>query len=291
MPHPKLKLFRTCMLGLKCEFADTFSQVSRLIWQELVDLRIDAASKVHRTRLSACFSINRRSPDADHCPVGWSVLQCVGNQPELGPVFARDDSMMRLIPIEDEVALVSLCHEISVHENGNSTRRADLHARGMDKLPTRSWETIFGRVNSFTGALVFVIAHIQFNRKSAADVHSIDVVIRTNRAHNLVIERTIMTVCKPDDGWKLAQRPLWRRGLPLAGNHALQRFPLGGTSAAAETRRAIMETPAPDSDVSGKLMKRFVPGAARKERAPSKKTKPRVRWTKPESTAGPEVIA
>src|SRR5580704_10116690 len=82
----------------------------------------------------------------------------------------------------------------------------------MDWLPSRARETIFGGVNSVARTLVFVIPNIELNRKSAAEIHPVDIVVSPDCAHHLRLERTIFTVRKADAGWKFAQRPTRRSG-------------------------------------------------------------------------------
>src|SRR5580704_18650956 len=84
----------------------------------------------------------------------------------------------------------------------------------MDWFPSGAGKTILGRVNSVARTLVFVIADIQLNRKRAAEIHSVDIVIRTDCAHDLHFERTILAVGKADVGRKFTQRPMRRGGDP-----------------------------------------------------------------------------
>jgi hypothetical protein len=64
----------------------------------------------------------------------------------------------------------------------------------MDGLPTGPRKTVFGRVYFVPGTLVFVIADIKLNRRRTAEIHSVDVVVRTDCAHDLRLERAILTV-------------------------------------------------------------------------------------------------
>src|SRR5208282_592412 len=75
-------------------FTGAFVQASRSPWQELIDLWIDALRELHGAGLGGLFSVSCGSPDANHRSVGWSVLQTIGNQQELFPVFTRDDPSM-----------------------------------------------------------------------------------------------------------------------------------------------------------------------------------------------------
>src|SRR6202030_1156821 len=153
------------------------------IWQEFLNLRIDTVREIHGARLSARLSIGSGCPDADHSPIGRSVLQSVGNQQELRNVFAGNDSSMRLIPVEDHILPRSLGHQISIYKNGNSALGTDLNTTGMDWAPSGARKKIFGRVNSVSGPLVFVIADIELNRRCTAEIHSIDIFIRTDCTH------------------------------------------------------------------------------------------------------------
>jgi hypothetical protein len=63
-------------------------------------------------------------------------------------------------------------------------------------------------VNSVTGALIFVIPNVEFNRGRAANINSVDIIIRTDRLHHLLLEGALHTVRKADSGRKFMQRPL-----------------------------------------------------------------------------------
>jgi hypothetical protein len=64
----------------------------------------------------------------------------------------------------------------------------------MDWFPPGARKTILGRVNPVTGALILVIANIEFNRRGASEIHPVDIIIRTDGLHDLILVRTILTV-------------------------------------------------------------------------------------------------
>jgi hypothetical protein len=64
----------------------------------------------------------------------------------------------------------------------------------MDWLPPGARKTILGRVNPVTGALIFVIANIEFNRRGASEIHPVDIVIRTDCLHDLILVRAVHAV-------------------------------------------------------------------------------------------------
>jgi hypothetical protein len=64
----------------------------------------------------------------------------------------------------------------------------------MDWLPSGPRKAIFGRVNSVSGALIFVISNVEFDGKGASEIHPIDIVISTDCLDDLLLERTILTM-------------------------------------------------------------------------------------------------
>jgi hypothetical protein len=120
---------------------------------------------------------------------------------------------MGLIPIEDHIPPRALRHQISVHKNGNSPLKTDLNTSGVDWFPSGTRKAIFGRVDFVARALILVITNIEFNRKRASEINSVDIVVYPDGLHDWLIKRTILAAGKPYSRRKFSQRPLQPPGL------------------------------------------------------------------------------
>ena len=81
----------------------------------------------------------------------------------------------------------------------------------MDGFPSAAREAVFGRMDPVTGTLIFVVADVEFDRRCYPGIHSIDVIIRSNRFHHLRLVRKILAVPQGDSGRKFTQRPMHLR--------------------------------------------------------------------------------
>ena len=166
------------------------------------------AGEVRRTCSRAFFPIRCCGPNAHHCAVGASVPQPVDNQPVLCPVFARNNAPACLIPIKNHVSVRALLHQIFVHKHGTAIRGANLDLRGAHGFPSAAWKAVLGRMDPLTGTLIFVVANVEFDRRCSSGIHSIDVIIRSDRFHNFSLVRKILAVPQGDSGRKVTQRPM-----------------------------------------------------------------------------------
>ena len=148
----------------------------RSIRQEFGDLRINAPSEVRRTRLCALFSVLCCGPDAYHCAVRTSVSHAVRDEPELCPVFARDDASVCLIPIENQIPALPFLDYVFIHQD-RLIGRTNLEASGTDRFPSRTRQTVLWGMDDITGTLILVIADVEFDRTTVAKIFSVGVII------------------------------------------------------------------------------------------------------------------
>src|ERR1700737_9706 len=163
--------------------------------------------EVRGTRSRALFSIGCSSPNANHCAVGASVPQPIDNQPVFCPVFACNNASAGLIPIEDHIPVRALLHQIFVHKYGTAFCRTNLDLRGADWFPSAAREAVLGRMDPVTGTLILVVADVKLDWRCSSGIHSIDVIICSDRFHDLSLVRMILAVPQADSRRELTQRP------------------------------------------------------------------------------------
>lgn len=92
--------------------------------------------------------------DPNQGRIGAVVPNGIGNEVETGGVFARDHTVARLVPIQDQALLITFGDYVAIDRDGVGTpRNSDGDNVGGRGQPTRTWDAILGRVRRGTCTL------------------------------------------------------------------------------------------------------------------------------------------
>src|SRR5215470_686541 len=77
----------------------------------------------------------------------------IGNEKNLGPIFAGRDPAMRLIPIEHEIPVISVSNNIAVNRYRCAVWPDNRNAIRLDRRPAGPREAVLWRMDGVAGAL------------------------------------------------------------------------------------------------------------------------------------------
>src|SRR5271157_2009354 len=169
-----------------------------------------------RTRL-LLIAVNDRGGNADQSGVGAVQAQRIVNQVILTPVFAGHHTVMRLVPIKDELFIQIFADDVQVDGNLASVIERQFVNRRFLRLPTRGWKTVSGGVNAGTRPLTPEVTDIQSDLTlRRREVPAIEIIRNTERVYEPLFQRPIGKRLKSGDlVGKVRERLCRRRDFSL----------------------------------------------------------------------------
>src|SRR4029077_17746897 len=116
--------------------------------------------KTYQTRPCLRFTIIHGRVYADQSTISTIARDSICHHPEFTPVFTGDNPATTLIPIEHQLFVLLMLDHIFVNDDLAPIWKGDRGISGMNRVPTRSRQTILRRMNRVTGSLTRVIADI-----------------------------------------------------------------------------------------------------------------------------------